>query len=157
MTSEKLILQFCNPQHHKTTLYHRRGIFRLGEYTAWGEYLAFLVDYSNVPHNAYPHILHCGGLERLKYSALQLVGKLINLLLSVSTVCLALSLVLRATKEKTNNTVQISVKSCIYGWKIDFKIDFYSSDLWPLKDKPLKIIHSRFPNSFFRGTFSSQL
>jgi hypothetical protein len=46
------------------------------------------------------------------------------------------------------------VKSCIYGWKIDFKIDFYSSDVWPFKDKPLWNNPSRFPNSFFRGKFS---
>jgi hypothetical protein len=83
-------------------------------------------------------------------------GKLINLGLSGPTVCWALSLVLWA-KHGQNTTVRSSVKGCIYGWEIDFKIDFYSSDSWVLKDKPLKIILSCFLNSFFRGTFSFQL
>ena len=34
-----------------------------------------------------------------------------------------------ASDKDKNTTVRISVKSCIYGWKIVFKIDFYSSDL----------------------------
>ena len=53
--------------------------------------------------------------------------------------------------------LQTRTKRCIYEWKIDFKIDFYSSDSWLLKDKPLKIILLCFQNSFFRGTFSFQL
>ena len=41
-----------------------------------------------------------------------------------------------------NTTVRISVKRCIYGWKIDFCFN----DSWLLKDKPLKIILScKFP------------
>ena len=60
-----------------------------------------------------------------------------------------------ASNKDKNTTVRISVKSCIYGWKIEFKIDFFSSDSWLLK--ALKIILSCFLNSFFRGKFSFQL
>jgi hypothetical protein len=60
-----------------------------------------------------------------------------------------------ASNKDKNTTVGISVKSCVYGWKIDFKIDFYSSDLWPLKDKPLKIILHVFRIPFFEESFLS--
>jgi hypothetical protein len=61
-----------------------------------------------------------------------------------------------------NNTiVRISVESCIYGWKIDFKIDLMISILaiycMAIERQAAQNNPSRFPNSFFRGKFSFQL
>ena len=77
-------------------------------------------------------------------------GKLINLRLSGPTVCWALSLVLCAKQgQKYHCSDQ---RKTLYLW---MEIDFYSSDSWLLKDKPLRIILLCFLNSFFEESFIS--
>jgi hypothetical protein len=97
------------------------------------------------------------------YSACEFVCPFVNVLHVQDRLLSKLYLWFYASNKDKNTTVRISVKTCIYGWKIDFIIDFYSCDLWPLKDKPLKIIlhvfripffEERFLSNFFFRTFS---